>query len=102
MKRITASDSYYFLKQVQDHSGRWFKIFRPTIDIGKYIIEWKTDEEEGPIEYVSVLIQFSSPVLTDDAYTIINVYRNGRNYKAPSMINKYHLPIDAIIKEVRS
>lgn len=102
MKRITTSDNYYFFKQIQDHSGRWFKIYRPTIDVGKYIIEWKTDREEGSIEYVSVLIQFSSPVLTDDAYTILNIYRNGRNYKAPSMTNKYRLPINAIINEVRS
>lgn len=100
MKYQTNSDNYYFLKTITDTSERTFKIYSPIVETGKYIVEWKADREDK-LDYVSVLIRFQSPAYSDESYDILNVYRNGRNYRAPSMIKKYYLPIDAIIDKVR-
>ena len=102
-KYSTAYGNYFlYLKTLHDESGRKFKIFRPVISCGKYIVEWRTDAPTEPIDFVSVLIQFPSPFVDDDTYDILNVYRRGRNYRSAKMTNKYRLVIDKIAAQIRS
>lgn len=102
-KYSTAYGNYFlYLKILHDESGREFKIFRPIISCGKYIVEWRTDAPTETIDFVSVLIQFPSPFVDDDIYDILNVYRRGRNYKSSKMTNKYRLVIDKIAAQIRS
>lgn len=102
-KYSTAYGNYFFyLKILHDESGREFKIFRPVVSCGKYIVEWRTDAPTEPIDFASVLIQFTSPLADDDTYGILNVYRRGRNYKSAKMTHKYRLVIDKIAAQIRS
>lgn len=101
-KYNTSYGEYFYFKTLHDESGREFKIFRPVINCGKYIIEWRTDAPTEPIDFASVLIQFTSPLADDDTYGILNVYRRGRNYKSAKMTHKYRLVIDKIAAQIRS
>lgn len=101
-KYNTTYGDYFYLKTLHDESGREFKIFCPVISCGKYLIEWRTDAPTEPIDFASVLIQFTSPLADDDTYGILNVYRRGHNYKSAKMTHKCRLVIDKIAAQIRS